>query len=278
MAPLGRGDTQLRAVMTEASADPTGAWGWDGCRNCPKVGRIGLGTRPASRGRRSPADRQVDPPAKGKSGGALRGAASSHPGKARPRPDGAPGPCQTAPTPTAGTKPGASTVIPGGSWRRRELSHRTVHLPRALSMAGVLQATPGGLGLGTLPRPAGKPQEELSWSLPQLEPRGRAPPTLHSSGLPPCVWAGLPALLCSAASGGKGTTSARSLPRGRRASPAGLIEPRAHTAPEAGAGKGCACAPGPLCPLQLAVASGSWKGRGSWSGQGEEGCSMGHFP
>lgn len=185
MAPLGRGDTRLRVVMTEASADPTGAWGWDGCRNCPKVGRTGLGTCPASGGRRSPADRQVDPPAKGKSGGALRGAASSHPGKARPRPDGASGPRQTAPTPAAGTEPGASAVIPGGSWRWRELSHRTVHLPHALGMAGVLQATPGGLGSGPCRVQQGSGRRSSVGLYHTWSPEGGLPPPSTPLGSPP---------------------------------------------------------------------------------------------
>lgn len=101
------GDAELQTVMAEASADPTGARGWDGCRNHPELGRRGLGTCPATSRHRLPAERPADPPAKGESGRALLSAVSRHLGTVRPSPDRTSGPRRAAPTPVARTKPDA---------------------------------------------------------------------------------------------------------------------------------------------------------------------------
>lgn len=151
------GDTELQTVMAEASADPTGARGWDSGRNRPELGQRGLGTCPATSRHRLPAERPADPPAKGESGRALLSAVSHHPGTVRPSPDGTSGLRQAAPTPVARTKPGAPR---GGGAFTAMVKLLPPHPGHGSCPARSHTRSPG---FRTLQRLPGK-LRELSWS------------------------------------------------------------------------------------------------------------------
>lgn len=70
--PAGQRET-LSSGHDRGLSRPHRTRGWEGCRNCPKLGRRGLVTRPATSRRGLSAERRADPPAEGESGRAERG-------------------------------------------------------------------------------------------------------------------------------------------------------------------------------------------------------------